>query len=50
VDRNRAWAARLVELLDDDDDYLVVVGALHLVGRDSVVDLLTKRGFAVVQQ
>jgi uncharacterized protein YbaP (TraB family) len=50
VDRNRVWAARLVDLLDDHDDYLVVVGALHLVGRDSVVDLLTKRGFAVVQQ
>ncbi len=50
VDRNRAWTARLVDLLDDHDDYLVVVGALHLVGRDSVVELLAKRGFTVVQQ
>ena len=32
VDRNRAWAGRLAELLADRDDYLVVVGALHLVG------------------
>ena len=50
VDRNRAWVGRLTDLLDDRDDYLVVVGALHLVGPDSVVDLLEKRGFAVVQQ
>jgi uncharacterized protein YbaP (TraB family) len=50
VDRNRAWMARLTDLLDDRDDYLVVVGALHLVGDGSVVSLLEKRGFKVVQQ
>lgn len=48
-DRNRAWVARLVDLLDDRDDYLVVVGALHLVGRNSVVDLLRERGYRVTQ-
>jgi hypothetical protein len=50
VDRNRAWMARLTDLLDDREDYLVVVGALHLVGDGSVVSLLEKRGFKVVQQ
>jgi uncharacterized protein YbaP (TraB family) len=50
VDRNRAWMTRLTDLLDDRDDYLVVVGALHLVGDGSVVSLLEKRGFKVVQQ
>jgi uncharacterized protein len=49
-DRNRAWLGQLVELLDDRDDYLVVVGALHLVGRNSVVDLLRQRGYEVTQQ
>ena len=49
-DRNRAWMGKLVDLLDDDDDYLVVVGALHLVGRNSVVDLLRQRGYEVRQQ
>jgi len=29
---------------------LVVVGALHLVGRNSVVDLLRQRGYTVTQQ
>lgn len=49
-DRNRAWVERLEELLGDRDDYLVVVGALHLVGRHSVVDLLRQRGHTVTQQ
>jgi uncharacterized protein YbaP (TraB family) len=49
-DRNRAWIAPLTDLLDDKDDYLVVVGALHLVGRNSVVDLLRQRGYTVTQQ
>ena len=49
-DRNRAWVDKLVDLLDDRDDYLVVVGALHLVGRHSVVELLEQRGYEVVQQ
>jgi uncharacterized protein YbaP (TraB family) len=50
-DRNRAWVEDLEDLLEEDrDDYLVVVGALHLVGRNSVVDLLRKRGYTVTQQ
>jgi len=49
-DRNRAWMGKLVDLLDEDDDYLVVVGALHLVGHNSVVDLLRERGYEVRQQ
>jgi hypothetical protein len=50
VDRNRAWIGPLVDLLDDRDDYLVVVGALHLVGDDSVIELLEERGFEAIQQ
>jgi len=49
-DRNRAWVEQLDDLLDDRDDYLVVVGALHLVGRNSVVDLLRQRGYTVTRQ
>ena len=48
--RNRAWVEDIGALLDDADDYLVVVGALHLVGRDSVVDLLRRRGYEVTRQ
>jgi uncharacterized protein YbaP (TraB family) len=49
-DRNRAWVGGLTDLLDDRDDYLVVVGAAHLVGRNSVVDLLRERGYEVEQR
>ena len=49
-DRNRAWVPEIVDLLSERDDYLVVVGALHLVGRNSVVDLLRQRGYRVTQQ
>jgi uncharacterized protein YbaP (TraB family) len=48
-DRNRAWIDELESLLDDRDDYLVVVGALHLVGRNSVLDLLQQRGHTVTR-
>jgi uncharacterized protein len=50
VERNRKWIGRIEDLLDDKEDYLVVVGALHLVGTDSVIDLLQKKGYKVQQQ
>lgn len=49
VERNRKWIPGLEALLDDKDDYLVVVGALHLVGEDSVIELLEKKGHKVRQ-
>jgi uncharacterized protein len=49
VERNRRWVPQIEELLDDKDDYLVVVGALHLVGTDSVIDLLEHKGYKVKQ-
>jgi uncharacterized protein len=45
VDRNRRWIPAIEALLDDADDYLVVVGTLHLVGNESVIDLLERRGY-----
>ena len=45
--RNRRWAVTLEELLRRPGRYLVVVGALHLVGEDSVVELLSARGLDV---
>jgi uncharacterized protein YbaP (TraB family) len=49
VTRNRIWMQSLEPLLEERDDYLVIVGAAHLLGRDSVVDLLRKRGFTVTR-
>lgn len=50
VTRNRNWTQQIIELLDDDSDYLVVVGVLHLVGEDSVIELLRARGISVNRQ
>lgn len=49
VERNRKWIASIEKLLDDEDDYLVVVGTLHLVGKESVIELLEKKGHRVRQ-
>lgn len=49
VERNRKWVPQIEQLLDDRTDYLVVVGALHLVGPDSVIDLLERKGHRVNQ-
>jgi uncharacterized protein YbaP (TraB family) len=50
VSRNRRWLARIERLLDDDENHLVIVGTAHLVGRDSVIDLLKKDGIGAVQR
>jgi uncharacterized protein YbaP (TraB family) len=44
VNRNREWTRKLIELADSGPDTLVVVGALHLVGEDSVVEMLRSAG------
>jgi uncharacterized protein len=49
VDRNRQWLGRIEELLRSKDDYMVVVGTLHLVGKNSVIDLLENKGHEVTQ-
>jgi uncharacterized protein len=49
TDRNRKWLATISDLLRDNQDYLVIVGALHLVGRDGVVELLGRAGYTAVQ-
>lgn len=45
--RNRRWAERLAMLASGDKRYLVVVGALHLVGKDSVIEQLRTKGLKV---
>ena len=47
TDRNNAWVPKLERLLTDGQHHLVVVGALHLVGPDNVIDLLKKRGHEI---
>ena len=49
VSRNRNWTDRIESMLAEKDDYLIVVGAMHLIGEDGVPNLLSRRGHEVVQ-
>jgi uncharacterized protein YbaP (TraB family) len=49
IDRNVNWTNRIEDLLDDQQDYLIVVGTLHLVGEQGVPELLEARGHEVTQ-
>jgi len=47
--RNRSMTERLVQLLEQDRSYFVVVGAGHLAGPGSIPELLRSRGYRVEQ-
>ena len=49
VNRNRNWVEKIQDLLEEKDDYLIIVGALHLVGEEGVPQLLSQRGHKVTQ-
>jgi uncharacterized protein YbaP (TraB family) len=50
VARNRKWISKIEAMLDDDKNYLVIVGTAHLVGPDSVIALLKKDGIRTAQR
>ena len=49
-DRNRNWLPQIEDLLAGHEPAMVVVGALHLVGEQGLVEQLRRRGFLVEQQ
>jgi uncharacterized protein YbaP (TraB family) len=50
VDRNQAWVEPVETCLKQKTSCFVVVGAAHLVGPDSLVAMLRKKGYSVEQQ
>ncbi len=44
TNRNRNWIETIEAQLEGEDDVMILVGAAHLVGDDSVNDMLEKRG------
>lgn len=46
-ERNLDWLPQIESLLHTDEIELVLVGALHLVGEDGLIELLRKRGYKV---
>jgi uncharacterized protein len=45
TDRNKRWVPQIEKLLHGNQDYFVVVGALHLVGDGGLLDLMRRDGF-----
>jgi uncharacterized protein YbaP (TraB family) len=50
VERNANWVASVETCLEQKTSCFVVVGAAHLVGPDSLVAMLQKKGYKVEQQ
>ena len=48
-DRNERWIEPLEKILNGDKAVMVVVGAGHLAGENSVVELLEKKGWKIEQ-
>jgi uncharacterized protein YbaP (TraB family) len=49
LDRNKQWVDKLQKLHASGKTVFVVVGAAHLIGKDSVVDLLNAKGLKARQ-
>jgi len=49
VKRNLAWTDKIARFLEQGNRYFLVVGAGHLIGPESVIDMLEQRGYAVRQ-
>ena len=49
TERNKNWLLKIEPILNRPGTTLVVVGALHLVGSESVVELLQEQGYTVKQ-
>ncbi len=47
LERNRSWLPRIESFVGDDRDYLVIVGAAHLLGEQGVLALLREEGYRV---
>jgi uncharacterized protein YbaP (TraB family) len=47
--RNKKWIPKIEKLLRQKESTLIIVGAGHLVGKDSVIDLMKKKGYKVKQ-
>lgn len=47
VDRNKAWVPQIIKMLETKEIEMVLVGALHLVGDDSVLKQLEALGYTV---
>ena len=50
IQRNKKWVKEIEAMMRENKNILFIVGAGHLVGPESVIDLLGKKGYRVTQQ
>ncbi|MDW6093596.1 TraB/GumN family protein [Vibrio rhizosphaerae] len=53
IQRNHRWLKQLMSppiFSEHPSKYLIVVGALHLIGQENLIQLLTQQGFTVTRQ
>jgi uncharacterized protein YbaP (TraB family) len=51
VERNQNWLPRIEQMLaDPDKDYLVVTGALHMIGPQGLVEQLRTKGYRITRK
>ena len=48
-DRNMKWMNEIQPLLEGSEDFMIVVGSLHMVGQDGLVEQLRRKGWSVEQ-
>ena len=49
TERNQRWLPQVEQMLKSNDNALVVVGALHLVGPGGLLELLRSKGYRITQ-
>jgi len=47
--RNKDWVNKMEIFLRQKENHMVIVGAVHLAGKDGLVELLKKKGYTVEQ-
>jgi uncharacterized protein YbaP (TraB family) len=50
IQRNKKWISRIEDLMRQDENVLVIVGAGHLVGTENILELLKKKGYKIVRK
>ncbi len=50
IERNKRWVKKIDNLIQQDDNVLIIVGAAHLVGTENVLSLLQNKGYEIEQK
>lgn len=49
VERNQNWIVKIKQMLTDPDTEFVLVGSLHMAGKDGLINMLQNDGYAIEQ-